>query len=243
MGKIFLYECKRLLCNKFFIGLLLVSLFYGWQVLNRVTLFGVSHTAPFSPWSFGDYLCRMMPLLWMGALFFLTFFISKAEARRAALTAATPVKPGVYGLVRCCAALVGTVLLVFAVIVLAVTFYGNMFQWYEWQSLLFPAMITLVPSLIFALGSGWLLGHFRSWLLFVWMLLPLVMMALPMPEWLGLLDGSIFVERPLAMNTLDPAFSLPQGTIIFQCVLLLTGVVLLFLYPKNNHARSRGKKH
>ena len=55
MRKIFLYECKRLLWNKFFAGLVLVLLFYGWQVLRRVTILGVSHTAPFSPWSFGDF--------------------------------------------------------------------------------------------------------------------------------------------------------------------------------------------
>ena len=45
MRKIFLYECKRLLWNKFFAGLVLVLLFYGWQVLRRVTILGVSHTA------------------------------------------------------------------------------------------------------------------------------------------------------------------------------------------------------
>ena len=79
MRKIFVYECKRLLGNKFFVGLVAVIVFYGWQVLNRVTILGVSHTAPFSPWSFGDYLGRLLPLLWIGALFFLTFFTSQAE--------------------------------------------------------------------------------------------------------------------------------------------------------------------
>lgn len=49
MRKIFFYECRRLLCNKFFLGLLLVILFYGWQVLNRVTIFGHrAHSALFS---------------------------------------------------------------------------------------------------------------------------------------------------------------------------------------------------
>ena len=129
MRKIFGYECKRLLCNKFFIGLILVILFYGWQVLNRVTILGVSHTAPFSPWSYGDYLSRMIPLLWIGALFFLTFFTSKAERRRKVITSATPVKPSVYGLVRCCAALTGTALLALVVILLAIVFYGQMFHW------------------------------------------------------------------------------------------------------------------
>ena len=92
MGKIFRYECRRLLWNKFFGGLLLVLLFYGWQVLSRVTILGVSHTAPFSPWSFGDYLSRMLPLLWIGMLFFLTFYTSP-KARRAAGENSTPSAP------------------------------------------------------------------------------------------------------------------------------------------------------
>ena len=84
MVKIFRYECKRLLWNKFFFGILAVTLFYGWQVLTGASILGVSHTAPFSPWSFGDYLCRLLPLMWIGALFFLTFFTS-GKARRAAV--------------------------------------------------------------------------------------------------------------------------------------------------------------
>ena len=75
MRKILIYELKRLLWNRFFLGILLVLLFAGWQVLSGVTLLGVAHTAPFSPWSFGDYLSRMLPLLWIGALFFLIPFV------------------------------------------------------------------------------------------------------------------------------------------------------------------------
>ena len=114
MRKIFLYECKRLLWNKFFAGLVLVLLFYGWQVLRRVTILGVSHTAPFSPWSFGDFLSRMVPLLWIGSLFFLTFFTSGKARRAAVLTDAAPMEPRRYALARCGAALAGTALLALA---------------------------------------------------------------------------------------------------------------------------------
>lgn len=93
MRKIFLYECKRLLWNKFFAGLVLVLLFYGWQVLRRVTILGVSHTAPFSPWSFGDFLSRMLPLLWIGALFFLTFFTSEKARRQQCSQTRLPFRP------------------------------------------------------------------------------------------------------------------------------------------------------
>ena len=69
MSIIFRYECRRLMWNRFFFGFLLILLLYGWQVLDEVTILGISHTAPFSPWSFGDYLSRQLPLLWAGTLF------------------------------------------------------------------------------------------------------------------------------------------------------------------------------
>lgn len=237
MRKIFGYECKRLLCNKFFFGLMLVILFYGWQVLDRVTILGISHTAPFSPWSFGNYLSRMLPLLWIGTLFFLTFFTSKAERRRDVLTSATPVEPSTYGLIRCCAALVGSTLLSLAVVILGLVFYGQMFHGYDWSSLLLPTFLTLIPPLFFALGSGWLLGHLRSWLIFLWMLLPILLMLLPLPEFLGLLNGSVFTERPLNLGVLDLAFSLPIETVVVQCVLFLTGIVLLTRQSAKNKNR------
>ena len=96
MYKIYLYECKRLLLNKFFFGILLVILFYGWQVLSNITIFGVCHTAPFSAWSFGDYISRMLPVLWIGSLFFLTFFMSAKAKRVSVLIDATPINPVSY---------------------------------------------------------------------------------------------------------------------------------------------------
>ena len=169
----------------------------------------------------------MLPLLWLGALFFLTFFTSSAEERRAVLTSATPFKPSVYGLVRCCSALAGTALLSFAVVLLAVAFYSRMFHWYGWSSLLFPTLLTLAPPLIFALGSGWALGRLQPRLLYVWMLAPFVCSALPLPEALGLWDGSFFTEYPLTLGKLDPAFSAPAVVVLAQCISLAAGVVLL----------------
>ena len=181
MIKIFQYECKRLLWNKFFFGLLLILLFYGWQVLNSVTILGVSHTAPFSPWSFGDYLSRMIPLLWIGALFFLTFFTS-GKAQRV------------------------NILTVLALVCIAETvfFYGQYFSWYSWGQLLFPALITLVPALIFALGSGWLLGQVRPWLVYVWMVVPFGCMALPLPDALKIWNGPLSTGIPVASRYTCP---------------------------------------
>ena len=178
MRKIFRYECRRLLLNKFFAGLVLVLLAYGAMVLESATILGVSHTAPFSPWSFGDYLSRMLPLLWVGASFFLTFFTSGRARRAMALTDAAPMDARRYAWARCAAALAGTALLALCCLLEAAVFYGRYFGWYAWGSLLLPALATLVPALVFALGCGWLLARIRPWLLYPWMLLPHV----PLPD-------------------------------------------------------------
>ena len=231
MGKIFRYECRRLLWNKFFIGLAVVLLLYGAFVLHAVTILGVAHTAPFSPWSFGDYLSRIMPLLWIGMLFFLTFYTSPKARRAAVLMDATPMPPRQYALARCAAALTGGVLLSLLCMAEAAVFYGRMFHWYSWGSLLLPALVTLLPALVFALGSGWLAGQIRPWLVYVWMAVPFLCMALPLPDALGIWNGHFFSKYPLALGTLDPAFSMPAAVLIVQCILLAAGIVLLMVRP------------
>ena len=235
MIKIFLYECKRLIFNKFFCGILFVLLFYGWQVLSNATILGVSHTAPFSAWSFGDYLSRMLPLLWIGVLFFLTFFTSAKARRAAVLTDATQTSPRRYALARCSAALMGTVLLTLACLVEAAVFYGRYFGWYGWGELLVPTIVTLIPALVFALGSGWLLGRIRPWLIYVWMAVPFACMALPLPKTLSLWNGSFFTNYPLTLGILDPAFSLPVSVVLAQCGLLLCGIALLVYRSGKTH--------
>ena len=237
MFKIFLYECKRLLCNKFIFGILLILLFYSWQVLSNITILGVSYTAPFSAWSFGDYLSRMIPLLWIEALFFLTFFLSPRARRVAILTNATQASPCWYAMARCAAALVGIGLLALVCFAEAAVFYAGYFEWYECGNLLLPALVTLTPPLVFTLGSGWLLGQIKTWLLYVWMIIPFVCMALPLPEVLGLWNGSFFTEYPLTLGTFDPAFSMPVSIILVQCVLFVCGIILLlYRFRKNKVA-------
>ena len=234
MCKLFRYECRRLLWNQFSLGLLLVLLLYGWQVLHGVTILGVSHTAPFSPWSFGDYLSRMLPLLWIGMLFFLTFYTSPKARRAAVLMDATPMPPKQYALVRCAAALTGGVLLSLLCMGEAAVFYGRMFGWYGWGSLLLPALATLLPALVFALGSGWLLGQVRPWLVYVWMVVPFGCMALPLPDALKIWNGQFFGEYPLTLGTLDPGFSMPAAVLIVQCALFAVGIVLLMIRPAHS---------
>ena len=117
MNKIFRYELRRLLWNKLFFGILLVSLGYGWLTLTGSVVRGVAHTAPFSPWSFGYYLSQALPLICLGELFFLAFFFSKEERLLRPLTQATPIRQRRYAALRCGAVLTATLVLCLCVAV------------------------------------------------------------------------------------------------------------------------------
>ena len=234
MSKIFRYECRRLLWNKFFIGLAVVLLLYGALILHAVTILGVSHTAPFSPWSFGDYLSRMLPLLWIGMLFFLTFYTSPKARRAAVLMDATPMPPKQYALVRCAAALTGGVLLSLLCMGEAAVFYGRLLGVSGGGGPLLPALSPRLPALVFALGSGGLLGQVRPWLVYVWMVVPFGCMALPLPDALKIWNGQFFGEYPLTLGTLDPGFSMPAAVLIVQCALFAVGIVLLMIRPAHS---------
>ena len=100
MVKIFYYELRRLLGNRFTVGLLLVALLYGYWTMRGEILLGIANTAPFSPWSFGAYLAEMMPLLLVALLCFLSILTSDTGKRVEVLIAATPLSQAVHCRIR-----------------------------------------------------------------------------------------------------------------------------------------------
>ena len=109
-------------------------------------------------------------------------------------------RPRQYALVRCAAALTGDrVAELCCAWAEAAVFYGQYVPaGTAGDSLLLPALVD--PSarrLMFALGSGWLLGQIRPWLVYVWMAVPFLCMALPLPDALGIWNGQFFQQVPI----------------------------------------------
>ena len=109
----------------------------------------------------------------------------------------------------------------------AALFYIRYFGWYEFGELLVPSLVTLVPPLVFALGSGRFLGQIKARLIYVWMIIPFVCIILPLPDALGLWNGSFFTEYPLSLDALDPPFSVPAPVALVQMALLTVGAFFL----------------
>ena len=230
MNKIFGYELRRALWNKGFFGLALVTLWYAWQLLNGTIILGVANTAPFSPWSFGAYVARLLPLLSI-MLLFLLWNISAEKTRGLELLAnATPMKPGAYLLIKCAAAVAAWLLLALLAVLLGLGFLGTLFgAAVDCGSLLPPIALTLAPPLLFFLGLGLLAGRVRPWLLFILMAAALGAGYLPLSPAADLYGASLFMDYPLSLGVLDPTFSVPPAVIVGKIVYLTIGVILLAL--------------
>jgi len=231
--KIFRYELRRLLFNKLFFGILAVSLAYGWLTLTSVTVLGTANTAPFSPWSFGEYLSRLLPMICLGELFFLSFFTSRQERRAAAITRAAPVSRRKYAAVRCGAVLAGTAVLALCIVGLCWGFYFRLFGWTGFVDLLAPLVLTLLPAVVFCLGCGWALGRIHPARVYGLMAVVFLLSWIPLPQTLSFSLSGFFTGYPSALGTLDPAFSVPGPVLWGRAAYLIAGAAALMRSTKD----------
>jgi len=226
LNKIFKYELRRLLWNKFFIGLLLINGLYAWFVLTGDIIAGVAYTAPFSPWSFGAYLAKTMPITVLTVLFLLTFYYAKKEKRVEVLTGATPVNPVRYSLVRSGAIATAFLILVALLLGLSLYFYASILDYWHVTPFILPALLVLPPCLIFALGAGHLAGRLHVGLLYVLMLAVLLVGFGGIGGAFDPFGGGYFSVYPLSLPAGadgDPAFTLSAGFLIARAVYLGVG--------------------
>ena len=213
MVKIFYYELRRLLGNRFTVGLLLVALLYGYWTMRGEILLGIANTAPFSPWSFGAYLAEMMPLLLVALLCFLSLLTSDTGKRVEILIAATPLSQAAHCRIRYTAVTVAFLVVTAVPVVYAVGFYGIIFGAIDWSTLLLPLVITVFPPFLLVMGTGLWLGRVHHRLLMALVAVVLLLAVVPVPSWMDLYGGTFFSSYPDSLGVLDPPFQLPASVI------------------------------
>ena len=113
---------------------------------------GIPH-CPLLPLELWGLSLRMLPLLWIGMLFFLTFIPRpRPGGRQFSWSYADAAQAVCFGPVR--RSLTGGVLLSLLCMGEAAVFYSRMFGWYGWGSLLLPALATLLPALCSHWGAA-----------------------------------------------------------------------------------------
>jgi ABC-2 type transport system permease protein len=227
---IFRYELRRLIFNEFFIGLLLINGVYSWYILTTDIIAGIGYTAPFSPWSFGAYLGKIMPIMLLSVFFLLTFYYSKKEKQTAVLTNATAINPKKYLLIRNIAILVCFLIVFAVVILLSVLFYVRFFGFYNFADFLIPGLIIPLPCFIFTLGLGHLAGRIHKILLYILMIAVMCIGFLNFDNSFDFFGNNYFGIYPktLTVNSFgEPDFSPQFSFFIARFFYFSVGILLL----------------
>lgn len=232
MKKLLGYELRRLLLNKFFLGLLVVTGLYSYQVLSGDIVRGVAYTAPFSGWSYGAYMARILPLLLITLLFFITYLYTRAEQRVATMTDATPMDPRKYRLVRYGAMGIGFLLITGMAIAISLVFYARVFSFTHYRDFLGPMLLAVVPALLLVFGLGIHLGRIHVVLLYVLMLLLLALGQDSLPAWLDIFGTGFFMRTPLTLPYPaggEPVFTVPATVWLSRVGISAVGAALIGL--------------
>nr|WP_242878812.1 hypothetical protein [Clostridium beijerinckii] len=227
--KLLKYELKRLIINKFFLGLLIISSIYSYEVMTSDIILGVANTAPFSGWSYGEYLAKVLPILLVTLLFFISFLYSKQEKNVQDLTNATPIDQFKFQMLRFGTIIIGFVLISMIPILYSVWFYSVNFHFLSFGGLVLPAFITLVPSMLFVFGIGSLGGRYHQGLIFGLMVVVLLINYVPLPYEVDLFGGNFFTQYPMSLSVVEPEFSIPIGVAIGKLIFGLTGLLMIIL--------------
>lgn len=230
MNKIFMYELRRLICNKFFIGLLIINSIYAWYVLTSETIAGVAYTAPFSLWSFGAYFSLSLPLSIMTVLFLLSVYSSKKEKQVEILTTATPVNKVHYALVKSAAVTVCFLIICAVIFGLGIYFYRSVFGYQEILSFFLPSGMIVLPCFVFSMGIGFLAGRVHQWLLYGLMAIVLVVGFAGLGGNFDFFGHWYFSSYPISLpvgGDGEPAFMVSFGFLLARLIYLVTGSLLL----------------
>lgn len=230
--RLFKYELHRILCNKFFAGLLIITFLYSYQVMASEIVLGTANTAPFSEWSFGMYLSRMLPILLITLLFFVSFFYSRQEQEVRRITDTTPMDQKQLGVLRCGAMMVGFVCISVVSVGVSMWFYAVNFRYTDFTHFLLPALLTLIPAMLFVLGIGIMIGKIHPALIYAVMPLLFLLGYLPIPNALDLFGSSFFQKMPLSLpigTGGEPAFTVPFSVWAGKTMYAAIGAILIFL--------------
>lgn len=235
--KIFLYEFRRIVLHKYYLGLFLICGCYSWIILRTETILGISHTAPFSGWSFGAYLTHGVPLTILVIYFFLYQFNYGSDCQVRVLTSATEVSPQYYLLMRCSAILAAVLLLIVFIVTEGIGFLWTIFpSSISFREFLLPVLFVFLPVLSLSFGLGLCSIRFHPVVFFgsAFLLILIEPMAgfllqssvLPPSlsiEFFSLSGRTFFTEYPLTMANADEPFCVVMAIVIIRSLYILLG--------------------
>lgn len=223
------YELKRSLVSREYGFLLLLIMAYAVYTLKTTVLPGYAGTAPFSEWTFANYLLVISPVLSMILLFHVSRLSSPSERDAATITSATPGAGPVYVFLRLLVASTGWLIASVAAAAAGVAFLGIIFGEVRPVAYLACAALVLLPAFALLLGLGLWAGKLHHNLPLALIVLVFAVRLVPAGSspLLDLLGVSLLRVADSAIPVAgEVPFALAPGYLLSRVVLAAIGVAL-----------------
>ncbi len=228
--KIFKYELRRIAFSKSTVLFGIITLLYSYYLLKSVVIAGYYGTAPFSEWTFIDYMLNLCPIIAIIPLVLCSRLFSAKEKSVQCLFASTPMSEMRYLLIKLAAIVLVSMLLVSSSIGACFWFYATKFNYLNFESFIPPILMFLIAPMIFFFELGlWLgskkLGYMYALIIAVF-LAYLFRLSLPISiDILGFSFQSLAKDKELIKGVIE--FSLPSRFVYGHVGFMLTGFIFL----------------
>ncbi|KAF5425524.1 MAG: hypothetical protein C5S44_00225 [Candidatus Methanocomedens sp.] len=227
------YEVMRLAYNKKYFYMLLIESLFASYILMSFVSGGKDGTAPFSKWTYSQFLTSIGPLLSIILVMLCISVFSEKEIAVRKIIFSAPLSESKYYLLKASAI---TAVLVFTAsvpILLSFAYYAYYFNFYAYAEFLLPILLFLLPSQVLVLGLALVAGRINSGLLYL--LLPVVFLgslAMKFPVWFDLFGInflSLSLRRSLGVFEGPIPYTLPGEFLYSRLIFIFVGVCLLAL--------------
>ena len=190
------YEIRRLIFTKKYFYMILLLTVWTIDVLMRLIINGFYYTAPFSQWSYSEFINLFSPILFIILILLCTGIFSESEKSVKNIIYSTPILESKYYIMKGSGVFIVFIITTVIPITISFVYYAFLFEYTEYQYFILPILLFIIPTSIFIFGISIFLGKINNKLLYALIPFTFIMGALnlrSLPVWIDVF-GNNFVQ-------------------------------------------------
>ncbi|BCZ46802.1 hypothetical protein psyc5s11_28690 [Clostridium gelidum] len=240
------YEIRRLILTKKFFYMILILCVWTVDVLMRLVINGFYYTAPFSQWSYSEFINLFSPILFIILILLCTSIFSESEKSVKNIIYSTPISESKYYIMKGCGVFVVFIITTIIPIVISFVYYAFLFEYTEYQYFILPILLFIIPTSLFIFGLSIFLGKINNKLLYALIPFTFIMGALNLrylPVWIDVFGNNFVQDYGLhfimGSDSDVVPYIIPNDFLCSRLVLVALGILLFIFACKPKKCKNK----
>lgn len=233
------YEIQRLIFSKKYFYMILMLSIWTIDVLMRLVIHGFYYTAPFSKWSYSEFITLCLPVLFIILILLCTSIFNEKEKAVKNIIYSAPISEEKYYIMKGFSVFVVFLLTMAVSIIISFIYYAYLFEYTEYVNFVFPMFLFLIPSSIFIFGLSIFVGKIGNKLLYCLIPIVFILGGLnlgDLPVWMDIFGNNFLQEYGLSFilsyNSGEVPFVIPSNFIYSRLIFMFLGIILFMFACK-----------